>query len=1142
MQPHPRYEILTPLATGDFATVYRGIDRELGREVAVKQIHAQFLHDPRQLDLYWREAQLLATLEHPHIMTIYDLVRDRGWLILELMQGTVREAARGEPIDLDQLREVLSAGLKALSYLHSRKVIHGDIKPSNLFFDRRGQVKIGDFGLARRATSEQGSLLKGTTKYMAPELVADQFGPVGPHSDLYSLGFSAYELMCGPGFEQLFPGLGAPGQDKQLQWLMWQAAPDRRLPDISRLLEGVPPDLAHVVQRLTEKNTQVRYRTAAEALRDLKTGNTGAEADLDEENAALAEQKARRKKRIMVFAALGSMLLSSLLLLLPTSQKHHPQVAAKPEDQQGILRNIIENPHTIVLETPTSDPEKPLRPEIAVHNDARILINDQAKIFYDLKVGDQITVRNLKDDKGHSIQEIVAARPREDQGVVVEVLPDEGRLRMKVADSPAGDQLDLTVPPTAELQLNGKPKFGGQPVTLTTLKPGDRITVQHYPEEQVEKVRTLSALRDLALQGIIRQIDPAKKEISLTLGTEENGALTVLNLAPRCEITLNGMRFLDKRTLVPGDLHPGDRVTLEHDTLVKRIDAQRQLNLTGVIRNLRYDVHAFDLTPDRGGDGISVIAAPDAPVQLSGELATFDDLRPGDRVTIAHDTADKKSVTAVSITATRPVDLTKGLLIVANQNYDDTALGQFPLVKADADLLQGMLIKRYGLSPDRAAVLTDETRIRLEQAVPQALERLRSSRQLIVYYTGAAFVDEVDEKHTVYLAPRECSLSRLATTGIPLKWLIDTLEAAPVAKKILYLDVCRGQLGGAAKQPSTAEMVASILGTRKNPGLKTVTVIASCSAGERGHDLKDHEHGAFAYYLAEGFSGAGDKNRDLILDTTEAFDFLKQSLGNATAEMGGAQTPALFAPDTTPLRITKEAKDEMERLASYIAQPEFDLKIATEIYDRARAAAPKQPEPKILYALAIFRAMQVERASSQSHEKTVQELHDKLLAVLTDLKLNFSQFTTPWELAAWLYLEKNGNGPALTELTQVISHLPPVKSRDDIPAKQYQPIFQWAGRIREYVETLAPANKRPSADALAALDAAVDRQGNAADRAYAMGREAVAKTRADFDQKIETANDDSKQFQLKIDRARLRNYLSFPLDIHIKRALSSLDD
>src|SRR5579872_2085374 len=93
VQSHPRYQMLDKIASGSFATVYRGRDLELGRDVAIKQIHEHFLENPQQLDRYWQEAQLLASFQHPNIVTIYDLVRERGWLILELMQGNLAKSA-----------------------------------------------------------------------------------------------------------------------------------------------------------------------------------------------------------------------------------------------------------------------------------------------------------------------------------------------------------------------------------------------------------------------------------------------------------------------------------------------------------------------------------------------------------------------------------------------------------------------------------------------------------------------------------------------------------------------------------------------------------------------------------------------------------------------------------------------------------------------------------------------------------------------------------------------------------------------------------------------------------------------------------------------------------------------------------------
>ena len=177
MEPTPRYEIVDTIATRRFRHgLSRPRPRAWGARWPSSRSISSFSPTSGSLARYWQEAQLLASLQHPNIVTIYDIVRSRGWLILELMRGSLKQAAQGEPIDLDFLRVVLVGQPDRLALPAPNGVIHGDIKPSNLLVDGRNRVKIGDFGLARRASNEGGSLLKGTTKYMAPELIHPQFG------------------------------------------------------------------------------------------------------------------------------------------------------------------------------------------------------------------------------------------------------------------------------------------------------------------------------------------------------------------------------------------------------------------------------------------------------------------------------------------------------------------------------------------------------------------------------------------------------------------------------------------------------------------------------------------------------------------------------------------------------------------------------------------------------------------------------------------------------------------------------------------------------------------------------------------------------------------------------------------------------
>ncbi|MGB1931123.1 MAG: serine/threonine protein kinase, partial [Mariniblastus sp.] len=264
-----RYDKLELIGEGEYAKVYSAEDTKLGRNVAVKRVRKQFLNDQEKLARYWKEAQLLVDVEHPNILTIYDLMKSKGCLVLELMKGNLKQIYGNRPMPVKDIREMLLQVARGLECLHKNQITHGDVKPENLMLSRQDVVKLGDFGLARRANDEEGGLLKGTTKYMAPELVSEDFGEVGTASDLYSLGFSALELMIGPEFDSLFPDLIAFGSNKQMAWMMWHCSADRKFPDIQTVLEGVPDDLAAVLQKLTAKSQSERYATAKELIDDL---------------------------------------------------------------------------------------------------------------------------------------------------------------------------------------------------------------------------------------------------------------------------------------------------------------------------------------------------------------------------------------------------------------------------------------------------------------------------------------------------------------------------------------------------------------------------------------------------------------------------------------------------------------------------------------------------------------------------------------------------------------------------------------------------------------------------------------------------------------------------------------------------------
>lgn len=197
------YTIIEQLGQGGMATVFKAYHAALDRNVAIKVLHPAFTQDPQFLQRFQREARVVAKLEHPNIVPVYDYADHQGqsYLVMKFIEGRTLKAMldQGWPSKQDILRIIKAVG-NALTYAHSKGVLHRDVKPSNILLTDDGGVFLADFGLARMAGAGQSTLsgdqLLGTPQYISPEQARGE-QKLDEGTDIYSLGIVLYQLSVG---------------------------------------------------------------------------------------------------------------------------------------------------------------------------------------------------------------------------------------------------------------------------------------------------------------------------------------------------------------------------------------------------------------------------------------------------------------------------------------------------------------------------------------------------------------------------------------------------------------------------------------------------------------------------------------------------------------------------------------------------------------------------------------------------------------------------------------------------------------------------------------------------------------------------------------------------------------------------------
>lgn len=265
------YKIIRKIGAGGMGEVYLAEDERLNRKIALKILPADVSNDRKKLNRFMQEARLVANLNHPNICTIYEVgeTSETPFLAMELIEGeTLTDKIKNNSLSLSEILQITTQIADALDEAHQNKIIHRDIKSSNVLINQRGQAKLLDFGLAKtvadevfeqditRAKTEEGMLI-GTVQYMSPEHALGK--KLDARTDLWSLGVLLYEMTCGT---LPFRAATQAGVFDEIL---------NKPPIAPREINGeIPAELEQIILKLLEKDRDLRHQTASDLRADLK--------------------------------------------------------------------------------------------------------------------------------------------------------------------------------------------------------------------------------------------------------------------------------------------------------------------------------------------------------------------------------------------------------------------------------------------------------------------------------------------------------------------------------------------------------------------------------------------------------------------------------------------------------------------------------------------------------------------------------------------------------------------------------------------------------------------------------------------------------------------------------------------------------
>jgi serine/threonine protein kinase len=365
------YQIVAPLGEGGMAAVYKAYQPSMERYVALKVLPRHFASDPHFTSRFQREAKLLAKLQHPHILPVFDFGQsdEYSYIVMPLVpSGTLRSLLAGGPLPFTRIREIISQLGSALNYAHSQGMIHRDVKPGNVLIDETGNCLLTDFGLARMVDSSvqltNSGATVGTPSYMSPEQGSGK--NVDVRSDIYSLGIILYEMVTGR----------VPYKAETPIAVIYKHIQDP-LPPAQIFRPDLPEAIESIILKALSKNPEDRYQTAGDMVRAIQTAVPDTLL-LSTAKARLLPIKPTRRIPVWAWTVLG---IATLFIILG-----------------GVLIGINKAPPTpepLPTSAETTSPFQPAPPtrEILVVTPEPVDSNTQAASIADPRTNHRIAIR-----------------------------------------------------------------------------------------------------------------------------------------------------------------------------------------------------------------------------------------------------------------------------------------------------------------------------------------------------------------------------------------------------------------------------------------------------------------------------------------------------------------------------------------------------------------------------------------------------------------------------------------------------------------------------------------------------------------------------------------------------------------------------